>query len=218
MKKNKTMNRILYLMLGMLSIQGMVQAQGLKEFFTDQNVPLYYYGIDFTRTKVIDDNSASAEDIASRQYTGINELILSESKKYDVKAAYHRSTFDHDLGTVNKRNQAVNPAQVMSTSSADFHRLNQDSINNLIKGFDFGSGKGIGLVIVMEALSKSDKASAAWFTLVDIAGKKVLLTERLEGKTGMGFGFRNYWAASIKKMIDEVEKKNYKDWKAKYGS
>src|SRR5215831_18841537 len=111
MKKNKTMNRILYLMLGLLAIQGMVQAQGLKEFFTDQNVPLYYYGIDFTRNKVIDDNSASADDIVSRQYTGINELILSESKKYDVKAAYHRSTFDHDLGTVNKRNQAVNAAQ-----------------------------------------------------------------------------------------------------------
>jgi hypothetical protein len=218
MKKNKTMNRILYLMLGLLAIQGMVQAQGLKEFFTDQNVPLYYYGIDFTRNKVIDDNSASADDIVTRQYTGINELILSESKKYDVKAAYHRSTFDHDLGTVNKRNQSVNASQVMSTSSADFHRLNQDSINNIIKGFDFGSGKGIGLVIVMEALSKSDKAAAAWFTLVDIAGKKVLLTERVEGKTGMGFGFRNYWAAAIKKMIDEVEKKNYKDWKAKYGS
>ena len=218
MKKCKTMNRILFLVLGLLAIQGLVQAQGLKEFFNDQNVPLYYYGIDFTRNKVIDDNSASPEDIVARQYTGINELILSESKKYDVKAAYHRSTFDHDLGTVNKRNQAVNPAQVMSTSSADFHRLNPDSINNIIKGFDFGSAKGIGLVIVMEAMSKSDKASAAWFTLVDIAGKKVLLTERVEGKTGMGFGFRNYWASSIKKMLDEVEKKNYKDWKTKYGS
>src|ERR1700751_5246239 len=107
MKKCNSMNRFLFLTLGLLAIQGLVQAQGLKEFFNDQNVPLYYYGIDFTRTKVIDDNSASAEDIVARQYTGINELVLSESKKYDVKAAYHRSTFDHDLGTVNKRNQAV---------------------------------------------------------------------------------------------------------------
>jgi hypothetical protein len=217
MKKTKTMNRI-FVTLALLGMQAMVQAQGLKEFFNDQSVPLYYYGVDFTKNKVIDDNSASADDIVSRQYTGINELILSESKKYDVKSAYHRSNFDHDLGTVNKRNQAVNVAQVMSTSSSDFHRLNQDSINALVKGFDFGTAKGIGLVIVMEAMSKSDKASAAWFTLVDITGKKVLLTERVEGKVGMGFGFRNYWATSIKKMLDEVEKKYYKDWKTKYGS
>jgi hypothetical protein len=218
MKQKATMNRFLFLTLGLLTFQIMAHAQGLKEFFNDQNVPLFYFGIDFTKCRLIDDPTANADDIVARQYDGLNQLVVEEAKKYDVKSAFHRSSLDHDLGVVNKRNEGTNPRQVLSTTTSDFHRLKEDSIVALVKGFDFGSNKGIGLVIVMESMSKSEKASAAWFTLVDIHAKKVLMTDRVEGKVGMGFGFRNYWATSIKKMLDEVEKTKYKEWKAKYGS
>lgn len=218
MNRRSTFNRILSLSLALLSLQGVVQAQGLKEFFNDPNITLFYFGIDFSKNRIIGDYSASPLDIVSRQYTGLNMLILDESKKYDVKAAYYRTTMNQDLNFVNKRNESVDPNTILSTNPKDLYRLNQDSINELIKSFNFGTSKGIGLVIVMEGMSKTDKVGAAWFTLVDIAGKKVLMTERLEGKVGMGFSFRNYWATSIKKMIDEVEKKKYKEWKAKYGS
>jgi hypothetical protein len=66
-------------------------------------------------------------------------------------------------------------------------------------------------------MSKSDKGAAMWVTLIDMKAKKVLMTERLEGKTSMGFGFRNYWAIPVHSVLEEIEKKKYKEWKAKYG-
>ncbi|HEY4155544.1 MAG TPA: hypothetical protein VGM24_08950, partial [Puia sp.] len=67
-------------------------------------------------------------------------------------------------------------------------------------------------------MSKSDKAIAIWVAFVDINSKKVLLTDRVEGKVGMGFGFRNYWATGIKSVLEQIEKKKYKEWKAKAGA
>jgi hypothetical protein len=216
----KHVNRSLGLLLFSLIMGSLqpAQSQTLKEFFNDSNVPLFYLGIDFTKAKVIDDANANEEDIKERQYNGINELVITEAKKYDVKGAFHHSNIDHDLGYVNKRNTAVNAALIKSSSSSDFHRLNADSIAALVRGFDFGGKKGIGLLIVMEAMSKSEKSSSAWITFVDMGAKKVLMTERVEGKASMSFGFRNYWATTVKNLLEAIEKKKYNEWKTKYGS
>jgi hypothetical protein len=48
--------------------------------------------------------------------------------------------------------------------------------------------------------------------------KKVLMTERIESEVIGGIGFRNYWASAIKNLIDDIEKKKYKEWQLKYGS
>jgi hypothetical protein len=217
MKQVSRLHRYVFLSVCLLSFQLSLQAQTLKEFFNDSNVPLFYLGIDFTKNKLIDDATANEQDIRERQYTGINELVITEAKKFDVKGAFHRNNVDHDLGFVNKRNEAVNAALIKSTSSSDFHRLKEDSITSLVRGFDFGDKKGIGLLLVMEAMSKSEKSCAAWVTFVDMGNKKVLMTERVEGKAGMGFGFRNYWATTVKNFLEAVEKKKYNEWKAKYG-
>ncbi|HEX4849565.1 MAG TPA: hypothetical protein VFV08_02110 [Puia sp.] len=205
------------LALAFVGFQASLQAQTVKDIFNSET-PVLYLGIDFTKTKLIDDANTNANDLRDRQYTGINELVLQESKKYDIKGAIHKSNVDHDLGTVNKRNEKANAEEIHSTNSSDFHRLKEDDIKALVSGFDFGDKKGVGLIFVMEAMSKSDKAVAIWVTFVDMAGKKVLLTDRVEGKLGMGFGVRNYYATGVKSVIENVEKKKYKEWQAKYGS
>ena len=47
--------------------------------------------------------------------------------------------------------------------------------------------------------------------------KKVLMTERIIAKA-TGIGFRNYWASTIREVIEEIDKKKYKEWRNKYGS
>ncbi|HTQ28265.1 MAG TPA: hypothetical protein VMI35_09060 [Puia sp.] len=212
------MNRSLsFLFTSLLLCQTSVNAQSLKDFFSSGTGPSLYLGIDYTKCKVIDDNSATSTDIRDKYYPGINDLILTESKKYDPKAAFHQSNMDHDLGFVMKKNEKINTDDIKSTSSADYHRLKADDINAVVAGYDFGDKKGIGVLFVMEAMSKSDKGAAMWVTLIDMQGKKVLMTERLEGKTSMGFGFRNYWAIPVHSVLEEIEKKKFKEWKAKYG-
>ena len=46
-----------------------------------------------------------------------------------------------------------------------------------------------------------------WFTFDQYGCKKSFTTERVDGKLGSGFGFRNYWASAIKNAIDHVEQK-----------
>ena len=218
MKKLTHVNRFLPLLLCLLAAQTRVAAQSLKDFFANSSTPALYLGLDYTKAKVIDDISATPPDIKERYYPGINDLILTEPKKYDLNAVFHRSNIEHDLGPVTARNEKINADDIRSTSSSDYHRLKAEDINGVVSAYNFGTHKGIGILFVVEAMSKTDKGAAIWVTFVDMSSKKVLMTERLEGKTSMGFGFRNYWAIPVHNVMEEIEKKKYKEWSAKYGS
>jgi len=191
-------------------------SQTLKEFFSSSETPAIYLGIDFTKARLIDDATANQMDIRDRQFAGINDVIVNEAKKFDLNKTFHKSNLDHDLGLVAKRNLKADAEQIKSTNTSDFHRLKEDDINTLVKGFDFGDKKGIGILFVMEAMSKSAKAAAIWVTFVDIKSKKVLLTERIESKMGMAIGFRNLWVSTIKNLLNTIEDKKYDEWKRKY--
>lgn len=193
-------------------------AQTIKDVFNNSETPIFYLGIDFTKARLIDDATANEMDIRDRQFTGINDVVVNEAKKYDLKGAFHKSDIDHDLGLVAKRNEKANAEQIKSTNTSDFHRFKADDITALVKGFDFAGKTGVGLLFVVEAMSKSEKAAAIWVTLVDMKSKKVLMTERIESKVSMAFGFRNYWASSIRNLIETIEKKKYSEWKSKYGA
>jgi len=191
-------------------------SQTLKDFFNSDGTTALYLGIDFTKAKLIDDPKSDASEIRDRQFAGINQLVVTETKKFDLNAAFHKSNIDHDLGTVTKRNEKMDAGQLMSTNTSDFHRLKEEDINSLVKGFDFGDKKGIGILFVMEAMSKSGKEAAIWVTFIDMKARKVLLTERVEEKTSMAIGFRNFWASAIKNLLNEIEGDKFKQWKIKY--
>ncbi|MEO6718793.1 MAG: hypothetical protein ABIN67_00465 [Ferruginibacter sp.] len=192
-------------------------AQTAKDVFNSSETPVFYLGVDFTLAKLID-APEMALDVRDRHYPAINYLIVNEPKKYDLAAAFHKSNIDHDLAMVDKRNAKINAEDIKSTNSADYNRLTEADITKLVKSWDFASKKGVGLMIVVEGMSKARKGASMWVTLVDMGSKKVLMTERMEGKTSIGFGFRNYWSNPIKDVIGDIEKKKYNDWKSKYGS
>lgn len=191
-------------------------AQTLKDVFTNSETPLVYLGIDFTKARILDDAAANEMEIRDRQFAAINDVIVNEPKRYDIAGAFNKSNIDHDLGLVGKRNLKVNAETIKSTNSSDFDRLKESDITTLVKGFDFEKLKGVGILFVMEGMSKSRKAASIWVTLIDIKSKKVLMTERIESKVAGGFSFRNYWASSIRTLLETIDKKKYKEWKSKY--
>ena len=192
------------------------QATTAKDVFGNSETPIVYLGIDFTKAKTIDEPTTEF-DIRDKYYPGINDLIVNEAKKYDLKGAFHKAYMDHDLGPVMARNAKINAQTIKSSNSADFHKLQSSDIDALVKGFEFGDKKGAGLIFVAEAYSKSEKAIAIWVTLVDMGSRKVLMTERMQGKIG-GFGLRNAEATGIKNIIEEIQKTKYQVWKTKYAN
>ncbi len=194
-----------------------VTAQSLKEFFGTSEATLTYLGVDFTKAKLINYPNPDPMDIRNRIYNSINDLTVNEPKKYDFAGAFHKSNVSSDLSVVKARNEKINAEEIVSTNTADFNRLKETDITSAVKALNLSGKKGIGLLIVMEGMKKMDKAGEAsmWIALIDMETKKVLLTERFESKA-TGFGFRNYWASTIKITLDEIEKKKYKEWKLKY--
>jgi hypothetical protein len=193
-------------------------SQTLKEVFTNSESPLTYLGIDFSKTKLLDQGNPS--EIRDKYYVSINDLIVYESKKYDLKGAFNKSNIDHDLSAVSKKNAKADLNEIISSNSADFNRFKASDITSMVNDLELSGKQGTGLLFVMEAMRKEEKhnAAAIWVTLIDMKTKKILMTERIESKVIGGIGFRNYWASTIKSLIDHIEKDKYYEWKQKYGS
>lgn len=193
-------------------------SQTLKDVFNNSESPLLYLGIDFSKTRLLD--NGNPDDIRNNQYRNINQLIINEPKKYDLKGAFSKSSMDNDLNPVSKKNEKANINEIISTNQADFNRFKENDITAMVNDLDLSGKKGVGLLFVMEAMRKADKKGdvSIWVTFIDMATKKVLMTERIVSETSSAIGFRNYWASTIKNLIDMIDKKKFKEWKAKYSS
>jgi len=193
-------------------------SQTLKEVFSNSEAPLTYLGIDFSRSRLLDQGNPS--EIRDKYYVSINDLIVYEPKKYDLKGAFNKSNLDHDFSAVTKNNAKANVNEILSSEPADFNRFKASDITSIVNELDLSGKQGVGLLFVMEAMRKIKKNSGAaiWVTLVDMKTKKILMTERIESEVAGGIGFRNYWASAIKNLIDDIHKKKYDEWKKKYGS
>jgi len=201
-----------------------VNAQDLKKLFSDSEAKLFYLGIDFSKAKLLDAGNPS--DIRDNLYGKINYLIIQEPKKFDLEGAFKKTKILHDLGPVTKKYEKINLNDILSTNEADFNRFKESDITGIVKALDFKgengasfTGEGVGLIFIMEAMKKQEKkgVAAIWVTFINMDTKKVLYTERIESKANTAIGFRNYWASTIKNLIDDIDDKKYKEWKAKFG-
>lgn len=206
---------VMPLMALMISVSA-ASAQTAKDVF-DRSVKLTYLGIDFTKARIVGDAAAKTDEIVDRQYTIINQKVVNEPKKFDVAGAFNREEVGTDIGPVNRRNEKIDPDKIKSDNSDDYQALKPEDITALVKGFDFAGKSGIGILIVMEGFNKTKKQLSSYVTLVDMKTKKVLFTDRVEGELGMAFSYANVYLTGIKKVIDSIEKKKFKEWKSTHG-
>lgn len=224
MKRILKQHCLLVLLLSIVFANGAFAQAALKDFFNNSEAPLTFLGVDFTKAKLINDPGANTMDIRNRLYEAINDVVVGEPKKYMIGDAFHKSNVTSDLSAVKAQNSKINAEQIASSNLEDFNRLKEADISAVVKSLGISKKSGVGLLFVVEAMkkvNKDDKKSkekdmaAIWITLIDLDSKKVLLTERVECKAA-GFGFRNYWASTIKEAIDEAGDR-YKGWKKQYG-
>jgi hypothetical protein len=189
------------------------QAQTLKEFYNNDTIPLIYLGTDFSLVKVQGENAIASEMPA--KFEKINNIIVNEVKKYDIADAFKRSHVINDVAVVNKLNAAIN---IEKLKVDDVATMEKDSIRTAdiakhVKSYDLSGKKGIGLVFIVDAMSKTNKEATIFVTLVNLSNKKVLFTEKMSGKVQFGFSFPNYWVVSIYKILGSIEKHEYSNWK-----
>jgi hypothetical protein len=215
--KRSNLFKGLFTALLFCGISATAVSQSIKEVFNNSETPLVYLGIDFSETRVLD--QGNADDIRNRLYGSINQLVVDEFKKFDIKGAFRKSYVENYISAVSDMNQKANLSDIISNNPSDFTRLKESDISSHAKKLDVKGKTGIGLVFVVEALRKIEKKgdAAIWVTFVDLKTKKVLMTERVIEDAKGGFGFRNFWASTIKELIDDIDKHKFKDWKKQYG-
>ncbi len=200
--------------LSFIFLCGTIQAQTLKDFFNSAETPVTWLGVDFTRVKVLNEINGTPSSIRE-QFNKINQLILNEPKKYAVDLAFDKPGIVKDIRFTMAKNEKTDPEKIMDTGGDDLRFKKQD-VESIVKGYDFGDKKGLGIIFVAETLNKATVTGAFYVTIIDMGTKKVLLTERMTAKPA-GFGFRNYWAKTIYDILMQIGRGKYNEWKAANG-
>ncbi len=172
-----------------------------------------WYGLDFSNIKLI--GSAGFTDpyaIKNKFFNSWNNLIITETEKYNIAGFFHKSSVANDLSIVKERNKLPDPDELVINTDYSF---GEDEVKKIISEYDITGKEGIGLVFIMESFNKTEERGYMWITFFNIETKEVLLSKKMNGKAG-GFGIRNYWAKSFYNVMKSIGKKEWKAWKAQY--
>jgi hypothetical protein len=178
-----------------------------------------WFGLDFTKATFVGqfDQGAGAApanglDIKNKYIPAWNNLIAGEQKKYDLKKAFRKDNIIYDMNSVNELNTKIDVDNCMSFNAG---KIEKSQVDEMVKKYNSSQKEGLGLVFIVENFNKGIETASVYVTFFDIATKKILLCERMEGKA-MGVGIRNHWAGSIKHILDQLDDGGvYKSWKGK---
>lgn len=186
----------------------------VKKIFTASE--MVWFGIDFSQVKLV--GSAGFTDphkIRSTYFAAWNTLIQSEPKRYDLKSAFRKSSVIFDTVGVTAVNAAVNPNTLVVETPPRFHPA---IIPTMVASYPSSkANQGIGAVFVVESFNKTATLATIHVVLFDIRTREVLLMEKMTAEPG-GFGLRNYWAGSIREVIEQIESGYYAAWQQNYGA
>jgi len=158
-----------------------------------------FYGLDFSKSKMVgNDGFSNPDDIVNRIFGEWNNLLVNEKSKYDVKFAFNKSEVDYDFDIVNKRNLAVSASTLVTNNS---YSIDEKIVASIIRGYSPKSKK-LGIVLIVEKFDKTEEKASIFITYFNPTTKKVILTKRMTAAP-VGFGFRNYWAGAIAKILKQ---------------
>ena len=211
----KTLKLLLATLLVIVVSAGSLLAQSKADIFNNLN-EITWLGLDFTQAKFIgtayqfkEAGQITDAEFKDKHSPGWNQLFIDEAKKYDVAEAVNRVKVNYATEVTDKVNSTITTS-FFSENPDDYHKLNEDKIKAMVKNYDLKDRKGIGMVFIVDGMSKAKDEGNAWVTFVDMKTKQMLLTKYLTGKA-KGFGFRNYWAGCFLSILKDV-KSNYKTW------
>jgi len=194
---------------------GSVSADNTMADLFNGKAKLTFLGLDFTQAKYVGRvGFTDPTAIQNQHMVSWNNLIEMEPKKFSLQKAFNLKD-DQYVSKVEdmvKFNKAANVADNITETEAV---LTEDDVKKSVSKYSLSEKDGIGVVYVVESLSKTAEKLTVWVTFIDLSTKKVLYTEKVEGKAG-GFGFRNYWAGGVYKINEAIDSKLYKKWSKTY--
>lgn len=195
-------------------------AQTMKELVNGSDHKVTWLGIDYSHVKLIGDFNQFAEAGASgpklikdKYFSGWNELIVKEYKKYDLQGAFRKDSVYFKLGAINKINAATSVENMEAESEPNY---SIDDIKSFVKNYDYNVSEGFGVLLVCEYMNKLTQKAKYHILIYNLSSDEIIHTEEFTGVAG-GFGLRSYWAKPYFEAINQIKAKRFKAWKKQYG-
>ena len=154
-----------------------------------------WMGIDYSLAKFSD--IEESPEAVFEKLPAINNVVVNEAAKYNVKKYFRKSEVTYDLTIANSNNSKIDAAKLMTTG---IYTITPDDVKKLINSYNIKDKTGMGLVFVAENMNKSKKTGSYYVCFFDLATKDIIDSERVQGKAS-GFGLRNYWARSVLEVM-----------------
>lgn len=163
-----------------------------------------FYGVDYSNCRTFGVEGGS-ENVA-KTLANINNLFVSEAKKYDVEKFTKKKVNVVDISVGRTISEGVD-ADALATNEQG-NVVSDEAVENAIKNLNLKENSGIGLILVGEYLSKPKAEGTYQVVFFDVASRNIVAKWRATGKGG-GFGLRNYWAKSVYLVMESI--KSYKE-------
>ena len=153
---------------------------------------IIWYGLDYSVVKFIGSelDFTDIDKIQNHYFGAWNQLILDESKKYDLKKAFKVKKVEYEFEAAIERSEQRDMEGIVQQED---YRLEGDLAAEIAATYANPEINKIGAIFIMETLNKTAEQESMWAVLFHVSTGQVFYTERLVGAP-KGFGFRNYWA------------------------
>lgn len=189
-------------------------AQPLNNIF-DRDEKLVWLGLDFTAARFVGDLRGWGSELHTHHIVNsLNNLMIKESRKFDMADALNRRRIDNEIETTIDHNRQLNLENAID-ERLHGHFLDHHDIQQVVNTYDFKGLTGTGVIFIVEAFNKPAMEAAVWVTFVDLETKQILFSRKMIEEP-VGFGVRNFWAGSIYKIMKQIKKREYGVWRRAY--
>lgn len=180
----------------------------------DGTTKVTFLGLDFTQAKFIgQDGFNDPAKIKTYYLQEWNNKLVEEYDKYNLMSVLRLKNYSTEVDDLILLNDGYNvEANIINGT----YSITEKEVAKSVSRYKLSNTEGMGISYVIESFNKTEEKAVIWVTFIDMKSKKVLYTEKIEGKVS-GFGFKNYWLGAIYDVNDTL-KSRYKVWKKKFTS
>ncbi len=181
-----------------------LHAQDTKKLFGSTTIG--WYGLDFTKAKMIGFGDESPHKIQEEYFKAWNEVSID----IDLAKTFQKNSAWKDPLPISKQNLARETDMLKSTEDSD---ITPEIVAERIKAISTGSKKeGVGVIFIVQSFNKTSSIATVHVTFFDIATRNVLLLRKMTGKAGGG-DLKKSWTSAMRDIFNQIEKKEFKNWK-----
>ncbi len=171
----------------------------LPEAVSNPAISATWLGLDFEEALIIGDASLDMDSFRGIYAKKINDMINSESRRYDFKKYLLKNEVRYDTAMLNESNADIFKDNFVP-SAPGLQSFTPAALQALVNGYTFKNQDGLAVVFIVRAMNKTKGTLTGNFTYIDRATKTILFTREYTATAG-GVEWAAYWANGFRRIL-----------------